>query len=149
MNIWLHNTLCDLFYPFKSQGGNIPSTWSWRSCSIWMREFSNWRDHSIFMKNILQAYRPSYLWFSPPLIFFGGGSVISAGTIHDLRCLKKTDQILVTVSDRARQTFEPDMEESGAPKKKKNLPTYLPIPSWGYRKKISSVSLKRFPARIL
>ena len=43
--------------------------------------------------------------------------------------LKKTDQILVTVSDRAGQTFEPDMEESGAPKKKeKNLPTYLPIP---------------------
>jgi hypothetical protein len=32
--------------------------------------------------------------------------------------LKKTDQILVTVSDRAGQTFEPDMEESGAPKKK-------------------------------
>jgi hypothetical protein len=27
--------------------------------------------------------------------------------------LKKTDQILVTVSDRAGQTFEPDMEESG------------------------------------
>ena len=25
--------------------------------------------------------------------------------------LKKTDQILVTVSDRAGQTFEPDMEE--------------------------------------
>jgi hypothetical protein len=45
--------------------------------------------------------------------------------------LKKTDQILVTISDRAGQTFEPDMEESGAPKKKekkKNLPTYLPIP---------------------
>ena len=43
--------------------------------------------------------------------------------------LKKTDQILVTVSDRAGQTFEPDMEESGAPKNKnKNkkicLPTY-------------------------
>ena len=33
--------------------------------------------------------------------------------------LKKTDQILVTVSDRAGQTFEPDMEESGAPKKKR------------------------------
>ena len=32
--------------------------------------------------------------------------------------LKKTDQFLVTVSDRAGQTFEPDMEESGAPKKK-------------------------------
>ena len=45
--------------------------------------------------------------------------------------LKKTDQILVTVSDRAGQTFEPNIEESGAPKKKKkkkNLPTYLPIP---------------------
>jgi hypothetical protein len=47
--------------------------------------------------------------------------------------LKKTDQILVTVSDRAGQTFEPNMEESGAPKKEKekkekNLPTYLPIP---------------------
>ena len=41
--------------------------------------------------------------------------------------LKKTDQILVTVSDRAGQTFEPDIEESGAPKKK-NLSTYLPIP---------------------
>jgi hypothetical protein len=38
------------------------------------------------MKNILQAYRPSYLWFSPPLIL--GGSVISAGTIHDLRRVK-------------------------------------------------------------
>jgi hypothetical protein len=45
--------------------------------------------------------------------------------------LKKTNQILVTVSDRAGQPFEPDMEESGAPKKKrkqKNLATYLPIP---------------------
>ena len=39
--------------------------------------------------------------------------------------LKKTDQILVTVSDRAGQTFEPDMEESGAKKKKEF--TYLPI----------------------
>jgi hypothetical protein len=49
-----------------------------------MREFSNWRDHLFFMKNIPQAYdRPSYLWFSPPLIL--GGSVISAGTIHDQR----------------------------------------------------------------
>ena len=39
--------------------------------------------------------------------------------------LKKTDQILVTVSDRAGQTFEPDMEESGAKKKKRIcLPTY-------------------------
>jgi hypothetical protein len=43
--------------------------------------------------------------------------------------LKKTDKILVTVSDRAGQTFEPDMEESDAPKKKKKkrricLPTY-------------------------
>ena len=42
--------------------------------------------------------------------------------------LKKTDQILVTVSDRTGQIFEPDMEESGAPKKKKKkricLPTY-------------------------
>jgi hypothetical protein len=38
--------------------------------------------------------------------------------------LKKTDQILVTVSYRAG-TFEPDMEEAGAWKKKKNyLPTY-------------------------
>jgi hypothetical protein len=35
--------------------------------------------------------------------------------------LKKTDQIVVTVSDRAGKTFEPDMEESGAPKKKMNL----------------------------
>jgi spermidine/putrescine-binding protein len=45
--------------------------------------------------------------------------------------LKKKDQILVTVSDRAGQTFEPDMEESGAPKKKekkKNLPTYMYLP---------------------
>jgi spermidine/putrescine-binding protein len=42
--------------------------------------------------------------------------------------LKKTYKILVTVSDRAGQTFEPVMEESGAPKKKKkNLPSYLPI----------------------
>ena len=40
--------------------------------------------------------------------------------------LKKTDQILVTISDRAGQTFESDMEESGAPKKrkKKKLPTH-------------------------
>ena len=42
--------------------------------------------------------------------------------------LKKTDQFLVTVSDRAGQIFEPDMEESGAPKKKIKkricLPTY-------------------------
>jgi hypothetical protein len=38
------------------------------------------------MKNIPQAYRPSYLWFWPPLIL--GGSVISTGTIHDLRRLK-------------------------------------------------------------
>jgi hypothetical protein len=35
--------------------------------------------------------------------------------------LKKTNQILVTVSDRAGQTFEPDMEESGAPKKNKKV----------------------------
>jgi hypothetical protein len=41
--------------------------------------------------------------------------------------LKKTDQILVTVSNRAGQTFEPDMEESGAPKKKEEF-AYLPIP---------------------
>jgi hypothetical protein len=33
--------------------------------------------------------------------------------------LKKTDQILTTVSDRAGQTFELDMEESGAPNKKR------------------------------
>jgi hypothetical protein len=33
--------------------------------------------------------------------------------------LKKTDQILVTISDRAGQIFESDMEESGAPKKRK------------------------------
>ena len=39
--------------------------------------------------------------------------------------LKKTDQILVTVSDRAVQTFEPDMEESGAPKKEEEF-AYLP-----------------------
>ena len=40
--------------------------------------------------------------------------------------LKKTDQILVTVWDRAGQTFEPDMEESGAKKKKEfaYLPTH-------------------------
>ena len=43
--------------------------------------------------------------------------------------LKKTDKILVTVSDRAGQTFEPDMEESGARKKRKKkefacLPTH-------------------------
>ena len=38
------------------------------------------------MKNIPQAYRPSYLWFWPPLIL--GGSVISAGTVHDLRRVK-------------------------------------------------------------
>jgi hypothetical protein len=45
--------------------------------------------------------------------------------------LKKTNQILVTVSERAGQTFEPDMEEYDAPKKKKKkkkefayLPTY-------------------------
>ena len=41
--------------------------------------------------------------------------------------LKKTDQILTTVSDRAGQTFELDMEESGAPNKKRKricLPTY-------------------------
>jgi hypothetical protein len=30
---------------FIFKTGNIPSTWSWRSCSLWMREFSNWRDH--------------------------------------------------------------------------------------------------------
>jgi hypothetical protein len=41
--------------------------------------------------------------------------------------LKKTDQILVTVSDRAGQTFEPNIEESGAPKKKKKKEfAYLP-----------------------
>ena len=38
------------------------------------------------MKNIPQAYRPSNLWFWPPLIL--GGSVISVGTIHDLRRVK-------------------------------------------------------------
>jgi hypothetical protein len=49
--------------------------------------------------------------------------------------LKKTDQILVTVSDRAVQTFEPDMEESGAPKKGRRicLPTY-PYPKVGFGK---------------
>ena len=41
---------------------------------------------NFFMKNIPQAYRPSYFWFWPPLIL--GGSVISAGTIHDLRQVK-------------------------------------------------------------
>jgi hypothetical protein len=41
------------------------------------------------MKNIPQAYRPSYLWFWPPIIL--GGSVISAGTIHDLRRVKVPD----------------------------------------------------------
>ena len=36
--------------------------------------------------DIPQAYRPSYLWFWPPLTL--GGSVISAGIIHDLRRVK-------------------------------------------------------------
>jgi hypothetical protein len=61
--------------------------------------------------------------------------VFDEGTDPEEVDLKKTDQILVTVSDRAGQTFEPDMEESGDPKikgkKKKILPTYLlylPIP---------------------
>ena len=39
--------------------------------------------------------------------------------------LKKMDQILVTVSDRAGQIFEPDMEESWYSNKKKIcLPTF-------------------------
>jgi hypothetical protein len=43
--------------------------------------------------------------------------------------LKKTDQILVTISDRAGQIFESDMEESGAPKKrkKKKLPSLFKL----------------------
>jgi hypothetical protein len=43
--------------------------------------------------------------------------------------LKKTDQILVTVSDRAGQTFEPDMEESGAPKKKRKKKEFAYLPT--------------------
>ena len=43
--------------------------------------------------------------------------------------LKKTDQILVTVSDRAGQTFESDMEESGTPKKKKEKKEFAYLPT--------------------
>ena len=43
--------------------------------------------------------------------------------------LKKMDQILVTVSDRAEQTFEPDMEESGAPKKKEEKKEFAYLPT--------------------
>jgi hypothetical protein len=43
--------------------------------------------------------------------------------------LKKTDQILVTVSDRAGQTFEPDMEESGASKKKRKTKEFAYLPT--------------------
>ena len=43
--------------------------------------------------------------------------------------LKKTDQILVTISDRAGQTFEPDMEESGAPKKKEKKKEFAYLPT--------------------
>ena len=43
--------------------------------------------------------------------------------------LKKTDKILVTVSDRAGQTFEPDMEESDAPKKKKKKEEFAYLPT--------------------
>ena len=46
--------------------------------------------------------------------------------------LKKTDQILVTVSDRAGQTFEHDMEESGAPKKK--ICIHVPTCTYPYQK---------------
>jgi hypothetical protein len=70
------------------QSGPVPGTFTrLRSCivpalhkneKILGREFINF-----FMKNIPQAYRPSYFWFWPLLIL--GGSVISAGTIHDLR----------------------------------------------------------------
>ena len=61
--------------------------------------------------------------------------------------LKKTDQILATVSDRAGQTFEPDMEESGAPKKKKNLRTYLPIPSCNNVAPVTNLCLGRATTR--
>ena len=43
--------------------------------------------------------------------------------------LKKTNQILVTVSDRAGQTFEPDMEASGAPKKQKKTKEFGYLPT--------------------
>ena len=43
--------------------------------------------------------------------------------------LKKMDQILVTVLDRAGQTFEPDMEESGAPKKKEEKKEFAYLPT--------------------
>jgi hypothetical protein len=39
------------------------------------------------------------------------------------------DQILVTVSERAGQTFEPDMEESGAPKKKEEKKEFAYLPT--------------------
>ena len=35
----------------------------------------------------------------------------------------------MTVSDRARQTFEPDMEESGAPKKKEEKKEFAYLPT--------------------
>ena len=63
---------------------NIPSPWSWLNAVVrfWMREFSNW--WLIFYEKYSTSL--SYLWFWPPLIL--GGSVISAGTMHDLGRVK-------------------------------------------------------------
>ena len=43
-----------------------------RSCSIWMREFSNWPDHYFFYEK--HSTSQPHLWFWPQLIFFGGFS---------------------------------------------------------------------------
>jgi hypothetical protein len=52
------------------------------------RKINMHTDLQISSWNLLGTYfeLPSYLWFWPPLIL--GGSVISAGTIHDLRRVK-------------------------------------------------------------
>ena len=69
------------FFLFWNDVSFVPVRVLHKNEKILGREFINF-----FMKNIPQAYRPSYFWFWPLLIM--GGSVISAGTIHDLRRVK-------------------------------------------------------------
>jgi hypothetical protein len=76
------NIICNRsFFLFWNDVSFVPVRVLHKNEKILGREFI-----IFFMKNIPQAYRPSYFWFWPLLIL--GGSVISAGTIHDLRRVK-------------------------------------------------------------
>jgi hypothetical protein len=115
MNIWLHNILYDFFYPFKTQGRIILGHTVFLlnshaqtaiydskkklflkqgiSCQLgrgWTQLFDlNARIQQLTWSLIFYekySTSQSYLWFWPPLIL--GGSVISDGTIHDLKRVK-------------------------------------------------------------